>query len=352
MKQPKVTVGLILYLGQKYLLKSIPSLLNQDYPNVEFHFRDQSPNGEAYDYIKKHLPEVFEKVKFEQGKNLMHSGGHNTLIREMQGEYYLCASYDMLYPSNLVSTLVEFMEKPENKKYGSATCKLMHWDFDEKNPQGGQSNILDSLGLSLSHSHHFSEIGQGEVDHGQYDHLKDIFGASGALSFSRKQALEDVAYLNKNGQKEYYDELLHYKNDVDLAYRLQWAGWPSLLVPSVQVYHDRQIANKENHFSRLINILKNRIIKTHKNIGNWAKESSFVGHEVVMKKNYQGQPFSFPTRLRTNWLYFLRHLFIHVFERHLLKQQKIIKSNSAEILDKASKMPRKVSPATIEKLMR
>lgn len=347
MKQPKVTVGLIPYLGEKYLLKSIPSLLNQDYPNIEFHFRDQSPNGEAYQYIKNHLPEVFEKVKFEHGENLMHSGGHNTLIREMQGEYYLCASYDMLYPSNLVSTLVEFMEKPENKKYGSATCKLMHWDFDEKNSPGGQSNILDSLGISLTHSHHFFEIGQGEVDHGQYNHLKNIFGPSGALSFFRREALEDIAYLNKNGQKEYYDQLLHYKNDVDLAYRLQWAGWPSLLITTVKVYHDRQVANKESHFSRLINIIKNR-----RNIGNWAKESSFIGHEVVMKKNYQGQKFSFATRLKTDCLYFLRQLFMHVFERHLLKQKDLIKTHSAEILDKAQKIPRKVKPSEIEKLMR
>jgi len=345
-KQPKVTVGLIPYLGQKYLLKSIPSLLNQDYPNIEFHFRDQSPNAEAYQFIKTHLPEVFEKVKFEHGENLMHSGGHNTLIRAMQGEYYLCASYDMLYPSNLISTLVECMERPENKKYGSATCKLMHWDFDGKKSPGGQSNILDSLGISLTHSHQFFEIGQGEVDHGQYNDLKDIFGPSGALSFFRREALEDVAYINKSGQKEYYDQLLHYKNDVDLAYRLQWAGWPSLAVPTVKVYHDRQVANKESHFSRLINIIKNR-----KNISNWAKESSFIGHEVVMKKNYRGQPFSFFTRLKTDWLYFLRQLFIHVFERHLLKQQKIIKSHSPEILDKARQMPRKVPPATIEKLM-
>ncbi len=347
MKHPKVTVGLIPYLGQKYLLQSIPSLLDQDYPNLEFHFRDQSPNAEAYHYFKTHLPEVFDKAKCEYGENIMHSGGHNILINEMQGEYYLCASYDMLYPRNLISTLVAAMEKPENKKYGSATCKLMHWNFDENRPGSGQSNTLDSLGITLTHGHHFFEIGQGEVDHGQYDSIRDIFGPSGALAFFRREALEDIAYVNAAGQKEYYDALLHYKNDVDLAYRLQWAGWPSLLVPTVKVYHDRQVANREQRFSRLAGIIKNR-----KNTGDWAKGSSFLGHEIMMAKNYHGQPFSLFTRLRTGILHALRWLFIHVFERHLLKQQQILKKHWAEIQDKARHLPRRVKPSAIEKLMR
>lgn len=367
MKHPKVTIGVILFKGEKYLLKSISTLVSQDYPHTEYLLRDQSPNGEAYEFIKKNLPEVLDKVKFEQGENLMHSGGHNVLMRKMTGEYYLCASYDMLYPSNLVSTMVQVLEKAENKKYGSATCKLMRWDFKEE-PQkedspiengaekhkvkthldleSGKTNFLDSAGITLTQSNHFYEIGQGEEDKGQYDHLKDIFGASGALTMFRKKALEDIVYTNKKGLQEYYDELLHYKNDVDLAYRLEWAGWLSLFIPEVKVYHDRQVASKGDNLSLTVNILRSRNDKS-----NWAKESSFLGHLIVLQKNFNGQPFSLLVRLKTAWMNFLRMAYVNIFERYLLKQLKIIKTNQAEIKDKAEKMPRKVKPAVIEKLM-
>jgi GT2 family glycosyltransferase len=347
MTHPKVTVGVVLYLGEKYLNQSLPSLLNQNYPNIEYLLRDQSPNGEAYQFLQKNLPEILTKAKLEQGENLGHSGGHNILMRKMTGEYYLCASYDMLYPPNLVSTLVAEMEKAENQKYGSATCKLLRWNFQENStdPEISKSNFLDSTGICLTKGHHFFEIGQGEKDQGQYDHFKDIFGASGALSFFRKQALADIAYTNKKGLQEYFDELFHYKNDVDLAYRLQWAGWPCLLISQAKVYHDRQVASKLANRPQIINILHSR------NKANWAKESSFLGHLMVLQKNFSHQPFSFSVRFQTTCLNFLRLLYINVFERYLLKQLKVIQTNQAEIKDKAAKIPRKVKPATIEKLM-
>src|SRR5690242_20286147 len=131
MNTPKVTIGLILFKGEKYLSQSLPTLADQDYPNLEFLWRDQSPNGEALEYVQKNLPAITQKISIEKGENLMHSGGHNVLMRKMSGEYYFCCSYDMLYSPDFVSKIVAELEKSENKKYGSATCKIMRWDFRE-----------------------------------------------------------------------------------------------------------------------------------------------------------------------------------------------------------------------------
>ncbi|MBI5421674.1 hypothetical protein HZA44_00885, partial [Candidatus Peregrinibacteria bacterium] len=51
MQKPLVTIGLVLFKAEHYLKLCLGSLLAQDYPNVEILIRDQSPNGEAYDYI-------------------------------------------------------------------------------------------------------------------------------------------------------------------------------------------------------------------------------------------------------------------------------------------------------------
>ena len=352
---PKVTIGLVLYKVNPHLKDCLESLVGQDYPNIEYLFRDQSPDGEAYDFIEKKLPDVFDVAHIEKGENFFHSGGHNALIRKMDGEYYICASNDMLYPPNMVTNFVKEMEKNEHKKFGSATCKLMSWDFVLRSPdypEVDKTNIIDSCGIGIKKSHFFYDIGQGEDDDRQYDHKKYIFGPSGALAVYRKEALEDVVYKLKTrftnradkGVREYFDELLHYKNDVDMAYRLQWAGWPCLFIPEIKVYHDRQAGNKEKG-GRIKKILASRGKKSE-----WVKENSFFGQQAVLFKNYSKR-FSVPVRLMTCFYKWSTIVFALLFERYLLKELKKIKKLRKELTAKRDAVKRNVSPGEIEKFM-
>jgi GT2 family glycosyltransferase len=353
---PKVTIGVVLYKVNPHLKECLTSLTEQDYPNIEYILRDQSPNGEAYDFIEKKLPDVFDVVRIEKGENLFHSGGHNAIIRQMTGEYYICASNDMLYPPNFVYSMVIEMEKHENKKYGSATCKLMSWDFvlrSDDYPEIDKTTVIDSCGLGIRKNHLFYDIGQGAEDRSQYDHKREIFGASGALAVYRKKALDDIVYSLKNQKAkvkklkhiEYFDELLHYKNDVDLAYRLQWAGWPCLFMPEVKVYHDRLARNPSQSGLMLM-----RLIKARKNKPKWIKENSFFGQQVVMMKDYS-KKFSLSVRISTALQQFGTFLFALILEPYLLKQLKSVKKHKKEILAKRDLMKRVVPPEEIEKFM-
>ena len=343
---PKVSIGLVLYKGEKYLKPCIQSLINQDYPNIEFLIRDQSPNGEAYEYIKNELFGLFQRLKLERGANLWHSGGHNALIRRMNGDYYLVCSSDMLYQRDFVKKIIQTLEKPENRHYGSAACKLMVWDFDPELAEGQKTSTIDSCGIGITPSHHFYDIGQGEEDKGQYDRQKEIFGASGALTIIRKTALDDISYPNEYGRMEYYDSLLQHKNDVDLAYRLQWAGWKCLFIPNVKVYHDRKATNP--HQSKL---LIKRIVKARPDKPQWVKEDSFLGQQIVMKKNFI-PGFSLSVRLKSATYKLMNLGYAALFERYLLKQFGTLKEFKGEILDKQKNMKFRVPASRIEKLMK
>ncbi len=337
MQNPKVTIGVILFTGcEKYLNYSIPSLLSQDYENIELFLRDQSPNHEVYTWLEQNMPDVFDKATVQKGENRMHSGGHNDLIAQMTGDYYIVASNDMLYPSDFVSKIVSELEKPENAEYGSASPKLMQWNFAlaETDLEKSKTNIIDSCGIALKKTHHFYDLGQTEEDKGQYDNLIDIFGASGALTVLRKSAIDQIKYEN-----EIYDELLHYKNDVELAYRMQWAGMKCLFLPDIVVYHDRQVAGDEN------------MLKARKNISNWAKESSVLGHQVTLMKNYN-KGYSPLVKLETSLYHLAKKAFITIREPSLLKIYKKAKDLTPEVNKKKEKMQIKVKPARIESLMR
>jgi len=287
----KVTVGIILF-GDKYLKKSIPSILNQDYENIEYIFIDQEEGKHsAYKFLKKEMPEIFDKVKLIKGGNLWHSGGHNKIINMMTGDYYLCASNDMLYPSNLLSTLIKEIQK--NPDYSVTSCKLKRWDYLNNK----KTNYIDSLGIAKTDYHHFYDMGQGELDNGQYKNLKEIWGISGALFLAKKEALEAI---KDNG--EYFDSRIHYKNDVDLSFRLKRAGQKCLLVQKLEAYHDRQVADK-----------------TKKTL--WVKKSSFIGERILMQKNYWPFTKKYPlkVRIKTRIYHFLKTTYLLLTTPTLIK---------------------------------
>jgi GT2 family glycosyltransferase len=343
-EQHKVTIGLILLRNEHYLKLSLGSLAAQDYPNLEILVRDQSPNGEAYDYVQKEMPEVFAKITLSKGENLMHSGGHNALIRKMTGEWYFCASNDMWYPKDFVSKMVTELQKPEYSTFGSASPKLLRWDFKfaENDLEASKTKAIDSVGLGLTKCHKFIDVGQGEEDKGQYDSRTSIFGTSAAAGLYRKSALEDVAWTNHVArernvasgkvEKEYFDETLHYKNDVDLAYRLQWAGHKCLFIPLAQVWHDRQASG-------------------HSAKSAWAKGNSYFGQLVTVSKNWSPD-FSWPVKLLTGLRQAALWVYAFILDRPLLQQRAEVEKVAPLIEAKRKAMLRRIKVEEVERFMK
>jgi len=331
--QPLVTIGVVLCKNEHYLKLSLGSLAAQDYPNLEILVRDQSPNGEAYDFVQREIPEIFTKIQLSKGENKFHSGGHNALIRQMKGEWYFSASNDMWYPPDLVSKMMATLTKPEHADVGSASPKLLRWDFSkaETDLEASKTRFIDSVGLGLTKSHKSFDVGEGEEDKGQYDQRTLIFGASASAAFYRKTVLDDVAWMNEKGEKEYFDETLHYKNDVDLAYRLQWAGHQCLYVPSAQLWHDRQVSSRSEKSA-------------------WVKGNSYLGQLVVLRKNWSPE-FTWMVKLQTGLRQAALWVYAFLLDRPLLKQRAEVKKLAPLIEAKRKAMVRRVGAEEIERGM-
>lgn len=346
MRNPKVTVGVLLYEDEKYLAHSLKSLLEQDYENVEFIFLDQSPNGEVYDYLTKAHPKFFGKATVKRGPNRMHCGGHNVLIREMMkngSEYYICASNDMLYPHDFIRLIIWGMEGSEPRHH-VATCKLMQWDYEKMlkgDEEGSKTTRIDSYGIGITKGHQFYDIGQGKEEKG-VDIPKKILGPSGALAVFHKDALEAIAYKNEKGETEYFDENLHYKGDCDLDYRLRWAGFPCYLSKDVKVYHDRQVGKKDrSHLERLLK---------HHEKAFWIKANSFRGHLITVKKNFD-ENFSFSVKFKTFLNHIIRFLYVMMLAPKMLTVYRDVARIKEAVRKKRNAVRKNVTPAEIESLM-
>lgn len=319
-KSPSVVIGGILYDSSdgkyrtsKYLQYFIPSLKEQDYLNIKIIFVDNSPD-EDNDNIK-HVREYFPEAEIiRPGFNSGFGKANNLMIKraiELKADYFLATNVDMLYENNVVSELVNaIMKSPQN---GSATCKIKQWNFAEKDREtGGRTNFIDTAGIEITREHRFIDIGQGEIDYGQYDLEKEIFGPSGAAAMYSAAALEDVAFINKDGKREYFDELMFmYKEDVDLAYRLQMAGYKSVYTPTAVINHDRSVAAKGKG---IFGIIQGRIGRARK-----YKEWSWLNHHIILQKMFNR---SYPrdVKIKTIWYEIKSNMYVLFFEPFIIKQ--------------------------------
>lgn len=318
---PLVAIGGILYdkadgsyLTAKYLPDFLTSVKQQNYRNLKLIFIDNSENERnlSAEIVKKIFPDA-EIIR--PGYNTGFAKANNLIIRralELEADYFLATNVDTIYEPNAVSELVNAVMK--TPQVASAVCKIKSWNFSEKTANHqGKTNFIDSAGIGITGQHRFIDRGQGEIDHGQYDLEEEIFGAPGAAAIYRLSALEDVAFIAEDGRKEYFDELMFmYKEDVDLAYRLQWAGYKCLYTPAAVIYHDRSVKTRGKG---VVNIIKSRVGRRHE-----YKEWSWLNHHIILLKILDGKNYPWRLKFKIIWYEIFSNFYVILVEPHIIKQ--------------------------------
>ncbi|NQV12796.1 MAG: glycosyltransferase family 2 protein [Parcubacteria group bacterium] len=227
-KNPKVSVSIVSYNSQKYLVSCLRHLIEQSYPTIEIILIDNASQQDPAIQIKKQLPDLNFKYQRNR-KNLGYTGSHNIGIAKATGEYILCLNPDVFLDKDYIKNTVALMEK--NKHIGAIQGKIFKCRFDG---QLEKTNEIDSLGTKILLSHQYVELGGGETA-AKYQTATEIFGVSGAAPMFRRAALEEI----KSGQ-QYFDESFHtYKEDIDISWRLRHANWQCWLMPQAIAWHDR-----------------------------------------------------------------------------------------------------------------
>jgi len=124
----------------------------------------------------------------------------------------------------------DFLEKLvpafEDPGVGAACGKLLRWD----------GRTLDSAGQALGWSRRPVDRGYGQPDTGRYDRREDVFSACAAAALYRRAALQSVA----GPAGEVFDpRFFAFYEDLDLAWRLQRAGWRVAYRPEARGRHAR-----------------------------------------------------------------------------------------------------------------
>ena len=208
-------------------------------------------------------------------ENLGFTGGHNKGIRkalETDAAWVLVLNADVVLAPDFLERLLRDAEAPGQGRVGSLTGKILRAD----GPSLERTDLLDTVGIWMTRTGRHFDLAGGEQDRGQYDRPAGVFGVSGCVALYRREALLDV----RISTGFFDDDFFLYREDVDLAWRMQGRGWTARCVPSALAWHRRRnLPERRSQMSRLSNLhsVKNRFLLRINNAGTDHLRSTFGG---------------------------------------------------------------------------
>ena len=162
--------------------------------------------------------------------NLGFAAGMNAAIAATRAPWVLSLNADARPERDFLPALLDRAEAHPRLRIGALTGRLLR--FAE--PGGGDR--LDACGMRLTWTWRHLDRGAGEPERGQYGRAERVFGGTGAATLYRREALTDVAL---GGQ--IFDERFHsFREDAELAFRLQERGWEVIYEPAARARHRRR----------------------------------------------------------------------------------------------------------------
>lgn len=260
MKYPKLSIHIVTWNSLVFLPELLESIMAQTYKQFNVLIIDNGSTDGTERFLRKEYPEI---TFLRNARNLGFSVAHNQGIRyaiehwpkdQLDDSFILLTNPDTIFtPTFLEELMLMTSAHPGVGSFGGKLLRAFSDQVqDEVFKRTIRSDRIDSVGISATRSTNFADRGAGELDVGQYDQTQKVFGISGALTLCRASALEQIRF-----DDEIFDaSFFAYKEDVDLAWRLQYAGWDSLYVPQAVAYHYRGMYGPEK--SSLWDKIKNR----------------------------------------------------------------------------------------------
>lgn len=163
-------------------------------------------------------------------KNRGFSAGFNEGFRRCRSPWVLSLNPDCRLAPDFLANLLPAAAR--HREVGAA-CGLL---LRAHGPALEPTDIVDSAGMVAAASGRHADRGAGRRLRAKFERPAWVFGATGACALLRRAALEDVAYAGG----EVLDEgFFAYREDADLAWRLQRRGWRCLYWPQARAFHAR-----------------------------------------------------------------------------------------------------------------
>jgi len=227
--RPAVAICIVTHDCAADLPGCMESIAAQTYRPLEIVVADCASRDGSLEAARTHAP---AGVPFEAealAENLGFTGGMNAAFARTQAPFVLTLNADARPAPDYVARLVDRALAHPELRVGAVTGRLVRPAAD------GEPRRLDACGMRLTRTWRHLDRGSGEVDRGQWNAPERVFGATGAASLFRREALDDAAI-----DGEIFDPRFHtFREDAELCFRLRERGWEVLYEPAAVAEHRR-----------------------------------------------------------------------------------------------------------------
>lgn len=240
-----ISIVVITYNSAASIEACVDSIFAQRFRDYEVIIIDNASIDHTREILRRNYSNILLK---ENPENYGFCKALNQGITESRNREIVCLNDDVRLNDDFLMNICNAAGADEG--IGAVQPKVIRSD-----------GRIDTAGINLSVLRRLHNIGSGEIDRGQFNKRRYIFGASGAAVLYRRTALESIR--DSNG--EYFDEdFFCIAEDVDISWRLQKKGWKTLYCPEAVCVHRGGISRKKEKISQYFS-MRNRYFMILKN---------------------------------------------------------------------------------------
>ncbi|MBQ8650030.1 MAG: glycosyltransferase [Flavobacteriales bacterium] len=220
----KLTFAVVIlnWNGRELLEKFLPDVVRYAHPQSKIYVADNASSDTSLDYVKENFPQVGIILNDD---NYGFAKGYNEALKGLKEDVFALVNSDIEVEEGWMDAMVEEFETREDT--AAAQPRLL--DYKDKRMfeyAGAAGGFIDRFGYPYCRGRIFTVL---EEDKGQYSENSDIFWATGACLFVRREMFETLGGFD--------DDFFAHLEEIDLCWRIHNSGKKVRYVAGSRVYH-------------------------------------------------------------------------------------------------------------------
>tara|TARA_R110002074_G_scaffold5143_2_gene25245 strand:- start:22757 stop:23758 length:1002 start_codon:yes stop_codon:yes gene_type:complete len=217
----KIAIVILNWNGEVLLERFLPSVIEHS-NDADIYVADNASTDDSIAFVTTNYPTIKIIKNTENGG---FAKGYNDALIHVDADIYCLLNSDVEVTPNWLTPINDaFSTIPDVAIIQPKILDLLKKDYFEYAGAGG--GFIDQLGYPFCRGRIFQTL---ERDHGQYDDIKEIFWATGACMFVKKNVFEEL-----NGFDADY---FAHQEEVDFCWRAKNHGYKIIYVGTSKVYH-------------------------------------------------------------------------------------------------------------------
>lgn len=217
----RTAVVILNYNGAHFLRRFLPTVARHS-AGCQLVVADNGSTDDSWAYLQScGLPIQTLRLPENHG----YTGGYNAALRQVDAQYFVLLNSDVEVTAGWISPVIAMMAA--DATIAAAQPKILaHHDKRAFEYAGAAGGFIDQYGYPFCRGRIFS---CHEQDHGQYDDTREIFWATGACLFVRRDVFEEMGGFD--------EDFFAHMEEIDLCWKMHHAGYKVMYQGQSRVYH-------------------------------------------------------------------------------------------------------------------